>query len=111
VALVEPGGFRTRFAANMEWGARPVTPGSDEARQLMGYRAMQARLLKRPGRSPLPLVEAIVRLAEARTIPLRTRVGIDAHLLRAIKRWLPESVAVRLLGLAFRRRLAAGENT
>jgi NAD(P)-dependent dehydrogenase (short-subunit alcohol dehydrogenase family) len=110
VALVEPGGFRTRFAKNMEWGTRPIAPQSAEAMQLDRYRAMQATLLAQPGRSPVPVIEAIVRLAEMKTMPLRTRVGLDAHLLRAVQRWLPEALAVRLIGSAFRRRLAAGGN-
>ncbi|HYR33662.1 MAG TPA: SDR family oxidoreductase [Burkholderiales bacterium] len=106
VALVEPGGFRTRFAENMEWGARPMAPESGEARQLGRYRAMQARMLARPGRIPNPVIDAIVRLAEMKRMPLRTRVGSDARLLRGLKRWLPERVSIGLIGAAFRRRLA-----
>jgi len=109
VALVAPGGFRTRFANNMEWGALPVAAQSIEARQLDGYRAMQAKLLARPGREPGPVIEAIVRLAEKDIMPLRTRVGFDAHLLHALKRWLPEGIALGVLGSAFRRRLADGK--
>lgn len=107
VALVEPGGFRTRFAENMEWGARPVAPRSAEALQLERYRAMRARLLARAGRNPAPVVAAIVRLAQAETVPMRTRVGADALLLRALKRWLPERMAIGVISAAFRRRLAA----
>lgn len=107
LALVEPGGFRTRFAQNMQWGARAVAPDSIEAKQLLGYRAMQARLLSRPGRDPAPVVEAIVRLTEMKVMPLRTRVGSDVRLLRALRRSLPEGAAISLLGAAFRRRMSA----
>jgi NAD(P)-dependent dehydrogenase (short-subunit alcohol dehydrogenase family) len=106
VAMVEPGGFRTRFAHNMQWGARSPSPESLEAEQLTGYRAMRARLLARPGRDPAPVVEAIVRLAEKNVMPLRTRVGSDIRLLSAVRRWLPEGVVIALLGAAFRRRMA-----
>lgn len=106
VAMVESGSFRTQFAKNMQWGARALSPESLEAEQLAGYRAMQARLLARTGRHPAPVVEAIVRLAEKNFMPLRTRVGGDVRLLRAMRRWLPESAVIALLGAAFRRRIA-----
>lgn len=102
VALVEPGGFRTRFADNMEWGAGPIDPQSEDARQLERYRALRGRILARPGRAPQPVVQAIVRLAQMECMPLRTRVGADARLLHALKRCLPEGLAVRLIGAAFR---------
>lgn len=109
VALVEPGGFRTRFAANMDWGALPSTPESDEAKQLARYRAMQARLLARPGNNPATVVDAIVRLAEASTMPMRTRIGADARALALAQRLLPERWAIRLIALAYRRRLSIAE--
>jgi len=106
VAMVEPGAFRTRFAGNMQWGARPLPPESLEAKQLVGYRAMQSRILARPGRDPAPVVKAIVRLAEKRSMPLRTRVGSDVRFLKAMRRWLPEGAVIALLGAAFRRSMA-----
>jgi NAD(P)-dependent dehydrogenase (short-subunit alcohol dehydrogenase family) len=105
VALVEPGGFRTSFGRNMQWGSRPIAPGGIEARQLAAYRAMRERLLAAAGRDPAPVVEAIVALARAPVMPLRTRVGADARLLHRLKRWLPERLAVSLIGAAFRRRM------
>lgn len=110
VALVEPGGFRTRFADNMEWGERAPGPDSLEAGQLAGYRAMRARLLARPGRDAAQVVAAIVRLAEMRKMPLRTRIGGDAWLMRGIKRLLPEGAAVALIGAAFRRMMAGRDS-
>lgn len=106
VALVEPGGYRTGFASNMEWG-RGVTIDSVDEQQLADYRAMRNRLLAGKGRDPGPVVANIVRLAELQTMPFRTRVGADAHFMRLVKRWLPEKIALRMIGNAFRRRMAA----
>lgn len=111
VALVEPGGFRTRFAANMQWGEREIAPGSVENGQLEAYRAMQKRLLARPGRDPAPVVEAIVKLAEMETMPLRTRVGHDAKSVPLLARWLPERVGLALAGRVYRRRMGPREET
>lgn len=108
VALVAPGGFRTRFAANMEWGARAAEPGSIEAEQLVAYRAMQAHMLESEGRDPAQVVDVIIRLAEMTRMPLRTRVGGDARALRFLQRCLPESLFLKIIGAIFRRKMAAG---
>jgi len=89
VALVEPGGFRTRFLDNMEWGERPMDAGGVDARWLDGYRGMQARLRANAGKDPQAVVDAIVALAERPAMPLRTRVGADARALHLLKRVLP----------------------
>ena len=109
VSLVEPGGFRTRFAENMEWGVQAVPAASTEARQLAGYRAMRERILARQGRDPALVVDEIVRLAGMKVMPLRTRIGAEAWLMRSIKRWLPERAALGILGAVFRRAMAGGK--
>lgn len=105
VALVEPGGFRTRFAENMVWGEGPLPAGSFDARQLAAYRDMQAKMLARRGNDPYTVVEAVVRLAEMDTMPLHTRVGGDAKAVRVLKHWLPEGAGAALIGALFRRKL------
>ena len=106
VALVAPGGFRTRFAANMKWGEHAPEPGSFEAGQLAAYRAMQARMLESEGRNPAPVIDAIGRLAEMTLMPLRTRVGGDARAVALMKRCLPERLFLRIIGAVFRSRMA-----
>jgi NAD(P)-dependent dehydrogenase (short-subunit alcohol dehydrogenase family) len=105
VALVEPGGFRTDFAPNSVWGDRSLQADGVEAQQLTAYRAMRARLLAAPGRSPEEVATTIVRLALKRRMPLRTRVGADARLLHSLRRVLPEQCALRLMGAVFQRML------
>jgi NAD(P)-dependent dehydrogenase (short-subunit alcohol dehydrogenase family) len=109
VALVEPGSFRTRFAANMKWGARTPAPGSVEARQLAAYRAMQSRMLAREGRNPAPVVEAIANLAAMKSMPPRTRVGGDVRAVRLLERALPERLFLKIIGGLLRRRMAPGD--
>lgn len=110
VALVEPGGFRTRFAANLAWGERRLPADGVDARQLSAYREMQARMLAAPGKDPATVVNAVLRLTEVTRMPLRTRVGGDAKSARWLQRWLPESAFIALIGALFRRRLAARRN-
>jgi NAD(P)-dependent dehydrogenase (short-subunit alcohol dehydrogenase family) len=107
VALVEPGGYRTAFARNMVWGERPLPAGGRDARQLAAYSRMQEKLLARPGKDPGVVVRAVVRLAEMEVMPMRTRVGADARSASVIRRWLPQRLALGLVGALFRRRLAA----
>ncbi len=107
VALVAPGGFRTRFAANMDWGARAAQPGSIEAWQLTAYRAMQTRMLESEGRDPAPVIDVIIRLTEMARMPLRTRVGVDARALQLLQHCLPESLFLKIIGAIFRHKMTA----
>lgn len=109
VATVVPSGFRTRFMANMVWGAHATEPGTVEARQLDGYRAFQQRLASRPGHAPDALVQAVVQLAECERMPSRVRVGRDARVTDLLLRILPANWADALLTRVFRRQMQAGK--
>jgi len=109
LVTVIPGGFRTRFMANMVWGTRAAEPGTIEARQLDGYRAFQQRLASRPGRAPEALVQAVVRLSECVRMPPRVRVGSDARIAHLLLRLLPARWADALLTRVFRRQMQAGK--
>lgn len=112
IALVEPGGHRTRFGANLRWGEGLHALHDAEEQQLRGYRAMLARRLAQPGKSESAVVDAVVRLLASTRMPLRTRIGGDAKALHWIKRLLPEAWAQRLLQAQTRRMLqpAAGDD-
>lgn len=105
LVTVVPGGFRTRFMANMVWGTRVAKPGTTEARQLDGYRAFQQRLASRPGRDPDALVQAVVQLTERVRLPSRVRVGSDARSVHQLLRMLPTSWADALLTRVLRRQM------
>lgn len=103
VGIVQPGGRKTSFGANTEW-ATGASPAFAEATQR--YRALVERTRVRGGaRSGDAVVRALVRLAEARRVPLRTRVGMDAAAMKAAT-VLPEGPRTRLFGTVWRRALA-----
>jgi NAD(P)-dependent dehydrogenase (short-subunit alcohol dehydrogenase family) len=107
VALVEPGGFRTRFGANTVWGERELAAGSRDASQVAAYQRLRAKTLAREGKDPDAVVRAVVRLTEIERVPFRTRVGVDARSARWLKRLLPERVFMSMLGSSIARRLEA----
>ena len=107
VATMVPGGFRTRFMANMVWGTRTAEPGTIETRQLDGYRAFQQRLAAHPGRAPDALVQAVVRLAECGRMPPSVHVGLDARMAHLLLHVLPARWADALLTRVFRRQMQA----
>lgn len=109
VAAVVPGGHRTRFMPNMVWGSRVPEAGSVETRQLGAYRDWQQRRAGQPGRSPDPVVQAVVRLTESRRMPRRVYVGRDARLARRLIQLLPGSWADALLTAAVRKQMRTGE--
>jgi NAD(P)-dependent dehydrogenase (short-subunit alcohol dehydrogenase family) len=88
VGLVEPGGHRTGFGAAVEWGRRQLEA---YAGATAGYRRLHARIAGRPrGTPPDGVVRALVRLAEARHVPLRTVVGTDARATAVVRSLVPE---------------------
>jgi NAD(P)-dependent dehydrogenase (short-subunit alcohol dehydrogenase family) len=105
VAAIVPGGFRTRFMANMVWGTRTTGASTIEAAQCEGYRGFQQRLAARPGRAPEAVAQAVVRLVESARMPARVYVGADARLTHALLRALPPRWSEALLTRAFRRQL------
>ncbi len=110
VALVEPGGFRTKFAENCVWGERSEREDSPYRVQTDNFRRMRTRRLGRPGAPPSKVVAAIVRLASVDCMPLRTRVGLDAAGMNLLKRVLPrnagDSLMAKLYGRIFLKSLA-----
>jgi NAD(P)-dependent dehydrogenase (short-subunit alcohol dehydrogenase family) len=107
VALVEPGGHRTRFADNVEWGAASFDPRSAYARQSEAYRRRLETRRSRPGASPDAVAAAVVRLALARRMPPRRRVGHDARLVHLLKGILPARVWDALFASVCERALRA----
>ena len=103
VGIVQPGGRRTSFGANSEWGRGDSEAFSEATAR---YRALVEQTRERGGeRSGDAVVRALVRLAEATRVPLRTRVGLDAAALR-VADVLPEAARTRLFGAVWRRALS-----
>ena len=101
VGIVEPGGRRTNFGDNVEW-AEGASESYREA--TAAYRGLLDRVRGRRGKRPAEAVAlALVRLAEARQVPLRTRVGGDAAAMNIAEALLPERTRTRLFGAMFRR--------
>lgn len=101
VALVEPGGFRTDFSRNQQWGEQHETPDSPYRTQNKNFARYRERRASGPGNPPDPVIEAVIRLAEMKTMPLRTRCGADAKSLYGLKRLTPEWLQTLLFSRAF----------
>lgn len=101
VCLVEPGGFRTSFGDNMKWGEKSFSPESPYTRQSLNLRALNGR--ERQGRGvPLErVVKKIVRLLDARRMPLRLRAGVDCESMHWFRTLLPERAGAPLLAWIF----------
>ncbi len=98
VCLVEPGGFRTQFAKNIEWAKESDKQVSDVyEKQMRGYRAFLTKKLERPGSNPKKVADAVFDLACKNSMPLRLRVGSDTQALYYLRRSLPQKVTDLLL--------------
>jgi NAD(P)-dependent dehydrogenase (short-subunit alcohol dehydrogenase family) len=105
VALVEPGAVRTKMAQNL---VHPTVPDASVYRgQMDAYERMLAKMLKRPGTPTTAVVNAVVRLAESRRMPLRTIVGKDAHAMGALQKLLPRNWSSSLMAGVYGKLLTA----
>jgi NAD(P)-dependent dehydrogenase (short-subunit alcohol dehydrogenase family) len=100
VAIVEPAGYRTGFAQHMEWPPQDVQNNFTYGPQWRGFKNSHARLSQQgKGNPPVEVIDRVVRLANAHKMPLRTRVGGNAHALYYLRRILPQRMADFLIGL------------
>ncbi len=99
VCLVEPGGFRTQFAKNIEWAKERVDQRSSDVyeKQMRGYRAFLTKKLERPGSNPKKVADAVFDLAGKNSMPLRVRVGSDTQALYYMRRSLPQKMTDLIL--------------
>ncbi|MDX6770892.1 MAG: SDR family oxidoreductase [Elusimicrobiota bacterium] len=105
VCAVQPGRFATRFTDNSAWGERSMAPDSPYRRETDGYARLRERLTGGSAPPQAAVVEALARLAEARRIPRRLRLGRDAAALGLVEALLPDEWARRLLGFVYDRAL------
>lgn len=108
VCAVEPGGFRTRFNANICWGEKSRRDDSPYRAQTDGYGRMREKMQKKRGTPPEVVAEKMAALADARRIPRRVRVGKDAHAMALLEALLPDQWAHRIFSLAYGKAMGGG---
>ncbi len=103
VALVEPGGFRTRFGDNVRWSETSATGGTAYATQTAGMMRFRERLASREGASPKAVATAVLKLIGAARMPLRTRCGQDATGSYLLKKLAPANLSTWLFSSLYDR--------
>ena len=100
VHSVEPGGFRTGFADNSQWG-----DDNNEAymEQTSRFHQLQNKLGTGKGNDPSPVIERVLSLANGGNGTLRNHVGRDAWVSNVIQKALPNEVRLKVMGLVFKR--------
>ena len=100
VHVVEPGGFRTNFGTNIDWGLGDV---SDYRTWTQGYHRLHDQLSKGEGKIPTPVINRILNIAEGRSLALRYRAGLDA-VFNSFMNWLvPERLRLFVMGRMFQK--------
>jgi NAD(P)-dependent dehydrogenase (short-subunit alcohol dehydrogenase family) len=100
VYLIEPGGHRTSFGANVQWGegqSSAFKQGTDN------YQQMLAKKLSGKGVPPHAVVKRVVSLIEGRSSKLRHPLGRDARSLQILQSLVPERLRSMLLHSMFRK--------
>jgi len=89
VALVEPGAYRTGFRTNIIYGEKSFAETSAYKSQFAALSDYRNRRDDGPGTPIDPVINAVMRLAAAKKMPLRVRCGKDAKAAYVAKRLLP----------------------
>jgi short-subunit dehydrogenase len=98
VSLVEPGGFKTDFSTrSLVFGETLQSPYS---KRTQGLKRFLTQVNPRLG-NPMRVAKLLVRLSEKRRIPLRVRVGADAHFMVLLGHVLPLRLRMLLLERVF----------
>jgi NAD(P)-dependent dehydrogenase (short-subunit alcohol dehydrogenase family) len=98
VCLIEPGGFRTGFASNIEWAAGQIPDQTLYRQQFEGYQAFLKQISTTgKGKHPRCVADVLVSLACKSSVPLRVRIGVDTQALYYLRRTLPQSIADSVL--------------
>jgi NAD(P)-dependent dehydrogenase (short-subunit alcohol dehydrogenase family) len=103
VALVEPGAFRTGFGDKLIWGENSLNENSIYRAQTAAYQRYREQRTAGTGTSPAPVVNAVLRLASMKRMPMRVRCGNDARGVYAAKRLLPEAVQTAVFSSVYRK--------
>lgn len=100
VHSIEPGGFRTGFADNSQWGGE-----NKEAytAQTSRFHQLQNKLGAGAGKDPSPVINRVLLLANSGNGALRNHVGTDARVSNLMQRILPDEVRLKVMGLMFKR--------
>ena len=100
VYSVEPGGFKTGFMSNSQWGQ---IDHSAYQQQVSGFKQFQKNLNAGPGKDPAPVINRIYRLANRGGSSSRYPVGNDAMVTDAFYSLVPAILREKLMGRMFRR--------
>ena len=96
VGLIEPGAFKTDFAARSLMIAEGVKdPHSPYAFVNEPFTRMVGN--QKASADPIIVARKMVKLSECSRVPLRTLAGVDAHLMASLRRILPHGLRVGLM--------------
>lgn len=100
VHVVEPGGFRTNFGTNIDWGMGDV---SDYRTWTQGYHRLHDQLSEGEGKVPTPVINRILSIAQGKNQALRYRAGLDSVMMGIMNWLIPQRIRLVLMGRMFKR--------
>ena len=109
VCLVKPGRHRTSFSQNIRWGENSEKSGSPYYPMTERYLERKNKLSERVVVPQENVIRAVLRLAEARSIPLRVGVGKDAVFVRWFQKLIPEELRTWILSKTYQITLQKSE--
>jgi short-subunit dehydrogenase len=99
VTLIQPGGFRTKFNDNIQWGMAEKKPQSVYHRQIENYEQLRAKIAQRTNPpNPQIVIDGVTEIILKRKKSLNYSFGTDATFTRLLKKILPRSLYHKTTG-------------
>lgn len=99
VTLIEPGGYRTNFNTNAEWGMNTEAPKSAYYKQIKNYTSFRDKLANRPNPpNPQEVIKGVLQIAKNSSPKLNYTFGKDAFITKIMRKTLSRTMFHKLTG-------------
>jgi NAD(P)-dependent dehydrogenase (short-subunit alcohol dehydrogenase family) len=103
VCAIEPGGFKTKFSPNSKIGSLEHPEEKIYEKRIKNFNTFLGYVQTKIEKDPLIVAGKIIELCEAPKIPVRVRVGAEAHLNWILKKITPDQWRIEIQDWLYRR--------
>lgn len=103
VCAIEPGGFKTKFSPNSKIGLLDHPEEKMYEKRIKNFNKFLDYVQDKIEKDPIIVANKIIELCEAPKIPVRVRVGFEAHLNWILKKITPDQWRIKIQDWLYKR--------
>ncbi|MCK6599432.1 MAG: SDR family oxidoreductase [Bdellovibrionaceae bacterium] len=96
ICAIEPGGFRTNFSASSKMGLLDHPEHRMYEKRIKRFNKFLNYVQEKIEKDPVIVTKKIIELCEAKKIPVRVRVGFEAHFNWILKKIMPDQLRIKI---------------